>query len=93
MKFLFVMSHLFQPTLKLRNTCTGYGVHVATVAALEEVVGNTGNHGAVVAAELQWRENAVDVGALGEHCAEAGIGSNTAAADNCFKAGVIYGSQ
>ena len=83
-EYLFIMSYLFKSTLKLRNAGAGNCVHVAAVAALEEVVGYSGNHGSVVAAEFEWREDAVDVGALGEHCAEAGISCNSAAADNCF---------
>ena len=46
------MPYLFQTALKLRNACTCYGIQVTAVAALEEVVGYAGYHGAVVAAEL-----------------------------------------
>ena len=87
------MSYLFQPPLELRNTGTGYSVHVAAVAALQKVVGNARNHCSVVAAELEWREDAVEVAALGQHGSKAGVCCNTAATDNCFEAGVICGFQ
>jgi hypothetical protein len=88
-----IVSYLVETALELWDSCAGYCVHIATVAALEEVVGYTGYHGSVVAAEFEWREDAVDVGALGEHCAEAGISCNSAAADNCFEPGIVSGFQ
>ena len=60
-EYLFIMSNLFKSTLKLRNAGAGNCVHVAAVAALKEVVGNAGNHGSVIAAELKWWEDAVEV--------------------------------
>ena len=66
-----IMAYLFKSSFELWTTCAGYSVHVAAVAALQEVVGNAGYHGAVVAAQFQWREDAVDVCAFCEHCAEA----------------------
>ena len=92
-ELLFIVSYLFQSPLKLRNTGTGYCVHVAAVAALEEVVGNSGNHSPVVAAKLERRENAVEVASFCQHCAESGICCDTAATDNCFETGVIGGFQ
>jgi hypothetical protein len=68
---LFVVSDLIQAALELWDSGTGYGIHVAAVAALEEVVGYAGNHGAVVTAEFERREDAVYVCALGEHGTEA----------------------
>ena len=85
------MSYLFQTALKLRNAGAGYGIQVAAVAALQEVVGYACNHGSVVTAKLERREDAVEVAAFCKHGAEAGISCDTAAADNCFKAGVVYG--
>ena len=70
-RILFVLSNLIQSALKLRNAGAGYGVHVAAVAALEEVVGYACNHSSVVTAKLERREDAVDVGAFGEHGAES----------------------
>ena len=90
---LFIMANLFQASLKLRNAGAGNSVHVAAVAALQKVVGNACYHCTVVAAELKWREDAVEVGALGQHGAEAGISCDAAAADYCFEAGVVNGSQ
>ena len=87
------MSNLIKSALELRDSCTCYCIHVAAVAALEEVVGYAGYHGTVVAAQFQWREDAVDVCAFSEHCAEAGISCNTAAAYNCLKTSVIYGTK
>ena len=68
--YLFVLlalavAYLLEAAFELRNSCTGYCVHVAAVAALQEVVGNSRDHGSVVAAKLEWRENAVEIGALG----------------------------
>ena len=59
MTVLLIMANLLESAFELWNTGTGYSVHVAAVAALEEVVGNTCDHGSVVAAELEGREDAV----------------------------------
>ena len=87
------MANLLQTALELGNSCTGYCVHVAAVATLKEVVGNTRDHGSVVAAKLEWRKDAVEVGTLGQHCAETGVCCNTAATDNGVEAGVVCGFQ
>ena len=65
------MAYLLKPPLELRNAGTGNSVHIAAVSALEEVVGNTSNHGSVVAAKLERREDAVEVSAFCQHCAKA----------------------
>ena len=74
--YLFVllaltMTYLLESPLKLWNTGTGYGLHVAAVTALEEVVSNTCNHCTIVAAKFEWREDAVEVSAFCQHCAKA----------------------
>ena len=74
--YLFVLlaltvANLFESAFELRNAGTGNGVHVAAVAALEEVVGNTCNHCSVISAKLEGREDAGEVASLGQHCAKA----------------------
>jgi hypothetical protein len=71
MTVLLIMANLLESPLELRNTCAGYSVHVAAVAALEEVVGNTCDHCTVVAAKLERREDAVEVASLSQHGAQA----------------------
>ena len=97
-KFLFVLlalsvANLLESTLELWNAGTGYSIHVAAVAALEEVVGNSGNHSPVVAAKLERREYAVEVASFCQHCAEAGVCCNTAATNYSLKAGIICGLE
>ena len=96
--YLFVLlalsvANLLESPLKLRNTGTGYGVHVAAVTALEEVVSNTCNHCSVISAKLEWREDAVEVSAFCQHCAKSGISRNTAATNYSFKSCVVCGFQ
>ena len=97
-KFLFVLlaltvSNLLESAFELWNTGTGNSVHVAAVAALQEVVGNTRNHSTIISAKLEGREDAVEVSAFCQHGSKAGVSRNTAATDNGFKAGVICGFQ
>ena len=75
-KFLFVLlalsvTNLLESTLELWNAGTGYSIHVAAVAALEEVVGNSRNHSTIVSAKLEGREDAVEVASLSQHGAQA----------------------
>ena len=55
------MTNLLESTLELWNAGTGYSIHVAAVAALEEVVGNACDHCTVISAKLERREDAVEV--------------------------------
>ena len=91
MLFTLTVAYLLESAFELRNTCTGYGVHVAAVAALQEMIGNTCDHCSVISAKLKWRENAVEILSFCKHCAKTGVCSYTAATDNCFETGVVCG--
>ena len=49
---MIIVTYLIQAALKLRDAGAGYGVKVTAVAALQEVVSNSGYHSSVVAAKL-----------------------------------------
>ena len=55
---------LLEPALELRSARTGRGVQSAAVSACKEMVRHARDHGAVVTAELQRRENAVQIRTL-----------------------------